>query len=136
MRAQGPGRFMMSTGNNVIKCIYPIGFVVVFGWVWLASIVRAGEPNMASARSSASRPLWLYVGTYTHGKTPSEGIYLLELDPASGRVTPQGVAAKLANPSFLAIHPGHKLLYAVNEMGSFQGKRGGAVSALSIDPQN
>jgi 6-phosphogluconolactonase len=76
------------------------------------------------------------VGTYTHGKTPSEGIYLLELDPASGRVTPQGVAAKLANPSFLAIHPGHKLLYAVNEMGSFQGKRGGAVSALSIDPQN
>ena len=56
------------------------------------------------------------------------------MDPVSGSVTPRGAAAKLANPSFLAIHPSGKYLYAVNELDSFHGKKGGGVSALSIDP--
>ena len=79
--------------------------------------------------------MWLYVGTYTHGKTPSEGIYLLEIDLASGRLTTKGEVAKLADPSFLAIHPSRKFLYAVNkELDKFKGRKGGGVSALSIDP--
>jgi 6-phosphogluconolactonase len=94
---------------------------------------RAGANEMAPAEK-ASGPLWLYVGTYTGGRTPSEGIYLLEMDPQSGRVVNQGAVAKLTNPSFLAIHPGGKFIYAVNEVGDFQGKGTGAVSALAIDP--
>ena len=49
-------------------------------------------------RGSSPRALWLYVGTYTNGKTPSEGIYLLEMDPTSGSVTPKGVAARACRP--------------------------------------
>jgi 6-phosphogluconolactonase len=78
--------------------------------------------------------MWLYVGTYTHGKTPSEGIYLLELDLATGRLTSKGAVARLADPSFLAIHPSRKFLYAVNEQDNFNGQKGGGVSALGIDP--
>src|SRR5436309_2686535 len=44
-----------------------------------------------------------------------------------------GVAAEIANPSFLAIHPTHKYLYAAGEISDFQGKKSGAVSAFSID---
>ena len=39
-----------------------------------------------------------------------------------------------SNPSFLAIHPSRKFLYAVNEVGKFAGRRRGGVSAFSIDP--
>ncbi len=41
----------------------------------------------------------------------------------------------MKNPSFLALHPNHRFLYAVGEVADFGGKRAGAVSALSIDPQ-
>jgi 6-phosphogluconolactonase len=46
----------------------------------------------------------------------------------------RGAGPKLANPSFLAIHPNQKLLYAVNEMDEFNGQNGGGVSTLAIDP--
>jgi len=99
----------------------------------LTTMSRAWGNDMAS-EEAASGTMWLYVGTYTHGKTPSEGIYLLELDLASGRLTTRGAAARLADPSFLAIHPTRKFLYAVNELDKFNGRKGGSVSALSIDP--
>ncbi|MFO0890025.1 MAG: lactonase family protein [Isosphaeraceae bacterium] len=109
-------------------------FILGLGVATLAQ-ARAGVNEMAPAERS-SGPLWLYVGTYTGGKAVSEGIYLLELDPQSGRVTNKGAVAKLTNPSFLAIHPGGKFVYAVNEVGDFQGKGTGAVSALAIDPSS
>jgi 6-phosphogluconolactonase len=99
----------------------------------LTTMSRAWGNEMAT-EEAASGTMWLYVGTYTHGKTPSEGIYLLELDLASGRLTTMGPAARLADPSFLAIHPSRKFLYAVNELGEFNGQKGGGVSALAIAP--
>ncbi len=76
---------------------------------------------------------WVYVGTYTGGK--SKGIYLFHLDMASGKLTAVGLAAETTNPSFLAIHPGRRFLYAVNEIENFDGKKSGAVSAFAIDPE-
>src|SRR3954470_685856 len=102
--------------------------------VGFCTLGHAGGNAMAPEKESASRTLWLYVGTYTGGKTPSEGIYQLELDLASGSLTSKGAVARLKDPSFLAIHPSRKFLYAVNELGEFNGKKGGGVSALAIDP--
>ena len=84
-----------------------------------ATMSRAWGNDMAP-EGTASGTMWLYVGTYTHGKMPSEGIYLLELDLASGRLTTKGAVARLPNPSFLAIHPSRKFLYAVNELEQVQ----------------
>lgn len=74
---------------------------------------------------------WVYVGTYTSSR--SKGIYLLEMDSASGKLAAKGLAAEVASPSFLAIHPNRKFLYAVNEIGDFQGKKTGAVSSFALD---
>jgi len=72
-----------------------------------------------------------YVGTYT-AKTSSKGIYAYRFDPEKGQLTSIGVAAETADPSFLAVHPNGKYLYAVNEISTFNGGAGGAVSAFSI----
>ena len=72
----------------------------------------------------------VYVGTYTGAK--SKGIYAYRLD-AKGVLTPLGLAAESVHPTFLAIHPNRRFLYAANETGDFKGTKAGAVSAYSID---
>ena len=67
----------------------------------------------------------MYVGTYTAG-TDSKGIYAYRFDPATGKVTSVGVAAESPNPSFLAMDPKQKFLYAANENEN-------TISAYSID---
>lgn len=73
-----------------------------------------------------------YVGTYTT-KTKSKGIYAYRFDAEKGQLTSIGVAAETTDPSFLAVHPNGKYLYAVNEIGNFNGGASGAVSAFAID---
>ncbi len=84
---------------------------------------------LATARAAES--LRLYVGTNTPRTSP--GIYVLEFDPATGRLGEPVLAAETTNPSFLALHPKRPLLFAVGELASFEGKKAGAVSAFSID---
>ncbi len=57
-----------------------------------------------------------FAGTYTT-KTQSKGIYAFRYDATSGKLTPAGLAAETPDPSFVAIHPSGKFLYAVNEGG-------------------
>jgi 6-phosphogluconolactonase len=73
----------------------------------------------------------VYVGTYTYGE--SEGIYVYQLDPRIGALKLASKATGVQNPSFLAIEPQQKYLYAVNETADFEGKSTGAVSAFSMD---
>jgi len=117
----------------VAKRHWPLWISLFLIALRLTTMSRAWGNDMA-LEEAAAKTMWLYVGTYTHGKTPSEGIYLLEFDLASGRLTTKGVAARLSDPSFLAIHASRKFLYAVNELDRFNGRKGGGVSALSIDP--
>lgn len=73
----------------------------------------------------------VYIGTYTRGG--SEGIYVYRLDESTGALQPTGQTAKTENPSYLAVHPSGRFLYAVNEVSQFQGQPSGAVSAFAID---
>lgn len=84
-----------------------------------------------AATDSTKHTYLLYVGTYT--EKDSKGIYAFRYDASSGKLTPLGLAAETANPSFLAISPAGGQLYAVNELQSYQGANTGAVSAFSID---
>ena len=72
----------------------------------------------------------VYVGTYTGGT--SKGIYAFRFQPPSGKAVSMGLAAESASPSYLAVHPDGRHLYAVNEFTAFEGKNG-SVSAFSID---
>src|SRR5438309_3888452 len=89
---------------------------------------------MGLARGSASPPDGdlLYVGTYTEG-TRSEGIYLVRMDRRSGQLRRVGSVDAGANPSFLAIHPNGRVLYAVNELEKYKERETGAVSAFAIE---
>jgi 6-phosphogluconolactonase len=86
----------------------------------------------AAQKRTANKPYLVYVGTYTN-KTASKGIYAYLFDPGIGKLTSLGVAAESEDPSFLAVHPGGKYLYAVNEIDHFGAQKSGAVSAFSID---
>ena len=83
--------------------------------------------KVARLRSS----VLLYIGTYTGAK--SKGIYSSRLDLKSGTLSAPVLAAETANPSFIAIHPTRDFLYAVNEIGTFEGKPSGSVSAFTIN---
>ena len=67
-----------------------------------------------------------YIGTYTK-PGGSKGIYcgVLNLDTGAARIT--GVVAEVKNPTFLALHPNRKFLYANIEQD------GGAVAAWEIE---
>jgi 6-phosphogluconolactonase len=69
----------------------------------------------------------VFVGTYTT-RTDSKGINTFRFDAATGKMTPSHLAVESADPSFVAIHPNGKYLYAVNEAG-----KNSMVSAFSID---
>jgi 6-phosphogluconolactonase len=81
---------------------------------------------LASSFLQAADPL-VYVGTYT--RNGSRGIYAFRFQ-SSGKLVPIGLAES-NSPSFLAEHPNHKFLYAVNEAG-----REGRVSAFAIDAKS
>ena len=83
-------------------------------------------PGMAAdpARESIS----VYVGSYA--KAEDNGIHHFKVDTASGALTAAGGASGVANPSFVAVSPDKKFLYAIGETG---GKKGGAVASFSID---
>src|ERR1700752_5330040 len=74
-----------------------------------------------------------YVGTYTGNGNTSKGIYAYRFDASTGESTPVGLVADTANPSFLALSPHSRYLYAVNELDNYQGARSGAVSAFAVD---
>src|SRR5688500_20353144 len=91
------------------------------------------EAQPAAGAGAKAGKMLVYVGTYT-GRSGSKGIYVMPLDVKSGKLGEPEVAAEVTSPSFLAIHPSRKYLYAVGEIADFQGKKAGAVSAFSIDP--
>src|SRR2546423_1386115 len=85
-----------------------------------------------SARAAGSGKFLVYVGTYTT-KQSSKGIYAYRFDSSTGQLTSLGLAAESADPSFVAVHPNGKYLYAVNEVDECAGQKGGAVTAFQID---
>ena len=73
----------------------------------------------------------VYVGTYTNNNT-SEGIYVCNLNLSSGELKKISTI-KSTDPAFLAIDRKRKFLYAANEIGTFEGKPTGTISAFSIN---
>src|SRR5580765_7321285 len=77
----------------------------------------------------------VYVGTYTSaGK--AEGIYVYEMDEATGDLTRRHVVGGLNSPTWLALHPNGRFLYSVERQGPFtvDGQPAGMVTAFAVDP--
>lgn len=76
-------------------------------------------------QTACAEEVTFYLGTYTKpGK--SEGIYVGRLDTATGKLGPVSLAAKAKSPSFVALSPDQRFLYAAMEAG------GGAVGSFAV----
>ena len=76
----------------------------------------------------------LYVGTYTNNAAGSKGIYAWRFNAAAGTVTSLGLAAETDSPSWVAVHPSKRFLYAANELPPAEaGGPEGAITAFAID---
>ncbi|MFF4014534.1 lactonase family protein [Streptomyces sp. NPDC001843] len=76
------------------------------------------------AADGSPRPL--YLGTYTSVDGGGTGIGLASYDPVTGGVTGAGTLTGVADPSYLAVHPDGRTLYAVDE------RTHGGVSAVRL----
>ncbi len=96
-------------------------------------LVAAPALPMSAAPASAHD---FYVGTYT--RTTSRGIYAVSLDAATGALSAPHLAAETPNPTFLALHPTGRTLYALDEAPASApgGPVGGALRAYARDPAN
>ncbi len=81
----------------------------------------------------AQKKPYLIVGTYTSGK--SEGVYVYQFNTKKGDSKLMD-SAKSSNPSFIAISPDKKFVYAVNENADATMKNGGGVSSFSFDKKS
>jgi 6-phosphogluconolactonase (cycloisomerase 2 family) len=95
--------------------------------------MRQGQAN------SLKGSVLAYAGTYSSlqgaegSKGNGQGIYLFQLDPSTGALSPRELFADGSNPSWLAFDPSRTHLYAANETATFQGLNSGSVSAFAID---
>ncbi len=96
----------------------------------LTALLFVGPLFFGNPVAAADDSVLGFVGTYTGPK--SKGIYSFRLD-SSGKMTSLSLAAETPQPTFLAIHPNQKFLYAANEVNNFKGKKAGAVTAFAID---
>jgi 6-phosphogluconolactonase len=110
----------------------------VLGLMLCGGNVALGEAN----------EYFLYSGTYTGfkyishgnpaGESHSQGIYVSRFRPATGDLSEAKLAANIRNPSFLAISPDHRFLYAASEdplsLGPARDHES-YISAYAIDPK-
>ena len=81
-------------------------------------------------KQPAKKDFFAFVGTYT-AKTESKGIYSFRYEASTGKATGLRLAIETPDPSFVAIHPSGKYLYAVNESG-----KNSLVTAFALDAKS
>ncbi|HWZ51848.1 MAG TPA: lactonase family protein [Granulicella sp.] len=97
-----------------------------------AALALAAHPLLASVSSQAHLML---LGTQTSADpNASKGIYAYTFDSVTGELSRTGLAAATDSPTFLVTAPDQRTIYAANELNTFAGKPGGAVTSFSLDP--
>lgn len=104
---------------------------------WMTAMGAAASPSATSTSSATDVSRFAYVGTYTRdapggtaGGPPSAGIHVFALRADGWRLVQ---VMESENPSFLAVHPTRRLLYAINEIEQWQGLPRGTAEAYAIN---
>jgi 6-phosphogluconolactonase len=101
------------------------------GFFVLLALMLCSLGALGSEKNPPANKYLVFVGTYTKGE--SKGIYAYRFDGRSGEINSLGLAAEAVDPSFLAVDPSRRFLYAVNELSKYKDAASGAVSAFAID---
>lgn len=93
--------------------------------------------------ANAAHAARAYIGTYTPDPAdarPSsnggQGIYLVNIDDATGAPSGLRLAAKDLSPSWVALSKDNKFLYAVNEVASYGANKSGSITAYAVDARS
>ncbi len=87
---------------------------------------------LSAAHVPKEAKTFLFIGTYTEGK-PDFGIYVFEFNSKSGQLELTGHVEDITNPSFLALAPNGRFLYACTDTKL---PNRGSVTAFKIDSIN
>lgn len=102
-----------------------------------AGLLTAEDPAPGHATHPATHPATghrrrrvrpLFLGTYTSAAGGGAGVGLGTYDTVTGRITGTGAVEGVADPSYLALAPSGRTLYAVNE------QERGEVTAMALRP--
>jgi 6-phosphogluconolactonase len=121
-------------------------------WLSIAALLLCSPPLASRGQSTTPAgggDYYMYVGTYTGfkfvrhnlpqrvGENKSKGIYVARFHAATGKFDEPALAAEIANPSFVAVSPNGRFLYAVSEDPTSVGPpldHASYVTAYAIDP--
>src|SRR5215472_2932398 len=101
----------------------------------------AGAAAIAVGSSMAldRGPVLAYAGTYSApvgaegAPGRGKGIYLLEMNSATGALVERALFPNAENPSCLALNASGTRLYSANETATYQGAPTGSVTAYEIE---
>ena len=110
----------------------------------LRTTVAIAALTAALVSADAAWAARAYIGTYTKdpaatrggGGGNGEGIYMVDVDEATGAPSHLRLMAKTLSPSWLTLSADHKFLYAVNEIATYGPNKSGSVTAFSVDPKS
>src|SRR6516165_10374850 len=115
--------------NHCVRCAMTFAYRPVAWSCSFAVLLVLAVTALAKAPEGkeAAKPSkwWVFIGTYTGDKSKSKGIYRCELDLETGKLSAPELAAETASPSFLAIAPNNRFLYAVGENDGLGDKKTG-----------
>ena len=94
----------------------------------MKKIILAAFVVLYATAQAQKNESFLLIGTYTSGK--SEGIYVYKFDSGTGQFDSISMI-KTSNPSFLAVSPDERFVYAVHEDAN--AGKGGDIAAFSFD---
>ena len=107
---------------------------------FLRTTVAVAALAAALGAASTAHAARAYIGTYTpdpadprSSSNGGQGIYLVNIDDASGAPSGLKLAAKDLSPSWVTLSADHKFLYAVNEVNSFGANKSGSITAYAVD---
>jgi 6-phosphogluconolactonase len=101
--------------------------------VVLVAAMLGGIPAANAARA--------YIGTYTpnladptaYANGNGEGIYLVNVDEATGAPSGLKLVAKDQSPSWFTLSADHRFLYAINEIDRYGPGKSGSITAYAVD---
>jgi 6-phosphogluconolactonase len=99
---------------------FPSSAIIAVSVAYLLGTQIDHAQSQSSAQGKAST-MFAYVGSFTTAKRMArgDGIHVYRADPATGAWTHIQYIADLTNPSFLALSPDQRFLYAVHGDGDY-----------------
>ncbi len=129
--------------NHTSRTRDPLGRFSRRGFLKGAAALAVARPAFAGTQGqSTRRPIFAYVGAYSGrqgpvgSKSKEQGIYLFEMNPATGVLTRRGHFAEDSQAAWLEFDSSGKHMYAANIIEDFEGTKSGSVSAFTVDRSN